>query len=203
MRTRGAQKARGKGPPRSGDATGRIRGPHEACFVGWIGARGPVGLFGRTSRTRPGPLDRSEPAAGGRSRPTPSSDPARSPSRLATLSYGVASSDSFQRSSASDMHTLGTLAAVEVPAVHPGCHSDGRARAGLAGLSTGWLAPCPGQVAHKRPNAERLGSVGGCRKPPPVSRVAADSAWSTGPDGPAYVPGRPYMCLPGRWAARP
>jgi len=37
MRTRGAQKARGKGPPRSGDATGRM------------GARGPVGLFGRTS----------------------------------------------------------------------------------------------------------------------------------------------------------
>src|SRR5215510_547012 len=24
-------------------------GPHEACFVGWIGAIGPVGLFGRTS----------------------------------------------------------------------------------------------------------------------------------------------------------
>jgi 5-methyltetrahydropteroyltriglutamate--homocysteine methyltransferase len=37
MRTRGAQKARGKGPPRSGDATGRMA------------ARGPVGLFGRTS----------------------------------------------------------------------------------------------------------------------------------------------------------
>src|SRR5215813_5073883 len=76
MRTRGAQPrgpreiedfvgwemARGKGPPRSGDATGRIRGPHEACFVGWIrgpheacfvgwiGARGPVGLFGCTSK---------------------------------------------------------------------------------------------------------------------------------------------------------
>src|SRR5215831_15554845 len=45
--------ARGKGPPRSGDATGRIRGPHEACFVGWIGARGPVGLFGRTSKAHP------------------------------------------------------------------------------------------------------------------------------------------------------
>src|SRR5262249_20112588 len=67
MRTRGAQirgpreiedfvgweMARGKGPPRSGDATGRIRGPHEACFVGWIGARGPVGLFGRTSKAPP------------------------------------------------------------------------------------------------------------------------------------------------------
>src|SRR5215813_395663 len=67
IRTRGAQTrgpreiedfvgwemARGKGPPRSGDATGRIRGPHEACFVGWIGARGPVGLFGRTSKAHP------------------------------------------------------------------------------------------------------------------------------------------------------
>src|SRR5215467_13605319 len=41
MRARGAQKARVQ--------AGRIWGPHEACFVGWMGARGPVGLFGRTS----------------------------------------------------------------------------------------------------------------------------------------------------------
>ena len=46
MRTRGAEKTRVQ--------AGRIRGPHEACFVGWMGARGPVGLFGRTSRTNPG-----------------------------------------------------------------------------------------------------------------------------------------------------
>ena len=56
-------------------------------------------------------------------------------------------------------------------------------------------------TSARMPNASAV--WGGCRKPPPVSRVAADSAWSTGPDGPAYVPGRPYMCLPGRWAARP
>src|SRR5215472_15713965 len=41
MRTRAAQKARVQ--------AGRIRRPHEACFVGWMGARGPVRLFGRTS----------------------------------------------------------------------------------------------------------------------------------------------------------
>src|SRR5215813_9836327 len=59
IRTRGAQTrgpreiedfvgwemARGKGPPRSGDATGRIRGPREACFVGWIGVRDPATLL--------------------------------------------------------------------------------------------------------------------------------------------------------------
>src|SRR5262249_19406636 len=45
----GWEMAREKGPPRSGDATGRIRGPHEACFVGWVGARGLVGLLGRSS----------------------------------------------------------------------------------------------------------------------------------------------------------
>src|SRR5262244_959575 len=45
IRTRGAPKARGKGPPRSGDATGRIRGPREACFVGWIGVRDPGTLL--------------------------------------------------------------------------------------------------------------------------------------------------------------
>src|SRR5262249_23511265 len=85
MRTRGAQTrgpreiqdfvgwemARGKGPPRSGDATGRIRGPHEACFVGWIGARGPVGLSSRTSSVVSQEfagilrLRRSMPASGG------------------------------------------------------------------------------------------------------------------------------------------
>src|SRR5262245_65914299 len=43
----GWEMARGK--------AGRIRGPHEACFVGWIGARGPVGLFGRTSNGGPRP----------------------------------------------------------------------------------------------------------------------------------------------------
>jgi len=29
---------------------GRIRGPREACFVGWIGAEEPDGFFGRTPR---------------------------------------------------------------------------------------------------------------------------------------------------------
>src|SRR5262249_53446357 len=41
----GWEMARGKGPPRGGDATGRIRGLHEACFVGWIGVRDPATLL--------------------------------------------------------------------------------------------------------------------------------------------------------------
>ena len=58
IRRRGAQKARGKGPPRSGDATGRIRGPREACFVGSIDVRDPATLHQQP------PSAASQPTAG-------------------------------------------------------------------------------------------------------------------------------------------
>src|SRR5215472_15892268 len=60
----GWEMARGKGPPRSEDATGRIRGSHEACivgwirgsheacFVGWIGVRDPVILLQRPPKRK-------------------------------------------------------------------------------------------------------------------------------------------------------
>src|SRR5215831_18406596 len=44
-RFRGVGDGPGKGAPRSGDATGRIRGPREACFVGWISVRDPATLL--------------------------------------------------------------------------------------------------------------------------------------------------------------
>src|SRR5262249_17435896 len=84
MRTRGAEKTRVQ--------AGRIRGPHAACFVGWIGARGPLGLFGRTSRLAPFEYRRAllEERTGGLSRV------ARSAGRDVTLRLAVEHSGETQ-----------------------------------------------------------------------------------------------------------
>src|SRR5215472_3399842 len=49
--TRGPRETRGfRGVGNTGVSVFDIRGPHEACFVGWMSAKDPDGLSGRTPR---------------------------------------------------------------------------------------------------------------------------------------------------------